>query len=165
MNAFEYAMKMEMDGKKYYEEEAAKMADPAMMKIFVELAKDEQSHYNIFKAMLEGGKPDYKAAFKTSILATTKNVFQKMRASGKKVGEFPAGVKVVWERAREIEDKSEKFYRKQADETTDKGQKAIWTTIAGEERKHWVALDNVINFLNRPDRWLEDAEWSNLESY
>lgn len=165
MNAFEYAMNMEMDGKNYYEEQAAKMTEPAMKRIFEQLAVDEQHHYEIFKQMAEGKMPDYRAAFKTGILATTKNVFQKLRDDKKKFGEFPADVKTAWEKAREIEDRSEKFYREQAEKAGDAEQRKIWTIIGDEEHNHWVAIDNVVSFIDRPNQWLEDAEWSNLEPY
>jgi rubrerythrin len=162
MNAIEYAMQMEMDGKKFYEDQAGVMADSALKKIYEELAGDEQRHYNIFKAMSEGKTGDVEAAFKTNILATTKNVFQQIKDAGGDIAEFPADVKEAWEKARAIEDKSEKFYREQADKAENEGEKDMWMKIANEEHKHWVALDNVLQFLNRPDQWLEDAEWSQM---
>ncbi len=165
MNAFEYAMQMEQDGKAYYEEQAAKMPNPAMKQIFEELARDETKHYETFKAMRDGKKTDYEAAFKTTILDTTKNVFQKMRDEGKEIADFAEGVRQAWDKARDIEDKSETFYREQAGATTDDGQKKIWSRIADEEHKHWVAINNVVKFIDRPNQWLENAEWHNIEPY
>jgi rubrerythrin len=165
MNAFEYAMNMEQDGRKYYLDQAAKMSDPVLQKIFEELAVDELTHYNIFKTMAEGKKADYEAAFKTRILATTKNIFQKLQAQKKKIDAFPGNVKAAWEKALEIEDKSEKFYRDQAAKATDPEQKKIWNTISDEEHKHWVAISHVVQFIDRPNHWLENAEWSNLDPY
>lgn len=165
MNAFEYAMNMELDGKKYYEELAAQMTDPAIKRIFEELAVDEQHHYEIFKALAEGKRVEYEDDFKTTILKTAKNVFQAMRDGNKDVGQFPRGVKEAWEKARDVEDKSERFYREQADATDDDSQKTIWLTIAREEHKHWAAMDNMVRFIEQPRQWLEDAEWSNLEDY
>ncbi len=165
MNAFEYAMQMEQDGRAYYEEQAAKMNNPAMKQIFEELAMDEKSHYETFRAMKEGKKTAYEAAFKTKILTTTKNVFQKMRDEGKEIAEFAEGIRNVWLKALEIEDKSEKFYREQAEKAPDEEQKKIWGRISDEEHKHWVAINNVVKFINRPNQWLEDAEWHNIEPY
>jgi rubrerythrin len=165
MNAFEYAMKMEQDGKAYYEEQAAKMPNPAMKQIFEELARDETKHYETFKAMRDGKKTDYEAAFRTNILDTTKNVFQTMRDEGKEIADFAEGVRQAWDKARDIEDKSEKFYREQAGSAADEGQKKIWSRIADEEHKHWVAINNVVKFIDRPNQWLEDAEWHNMEQY
>ena len=102
MNAFEYAMNMELDGKKYYEEQAVAMADSALKRIYDELAGDEQRHYEIFKLLSEGGQADLEAAFRTNVLATTKNVFQELKEANKEVSDFPANVKAAWEKAREI---------------------------------------------------------------
>ena len=165
IDAFEYAMKMEVDGKNFYEEQAALMPEPALKNIFKELANDEERHYNIFKAMKDGKKGDFAEAFKTNILASTKNVFQKLAAEGRDIKAFPAGVKEAWVKAREIEDKAEKFYREQANKVETDEQKKVWNLIADEEHKHWVAMDNVVRFIDRPNQWLEDAEWSNLDSY
>jgi len=165
MNAFDYAMKMEQDGKTYYQEQAEKMTDMALRSIFVELAADEELHYQVFKDMAAGKAADYQAAFKTKILSTTKNIFQKLSQSKKHIDTYPAGVKEAWVKARELEQKAEEFYREQAGEAPDAAQKTIWSRIADEERKHWVAMDNIVGFIDRPNQWLEDAEWSNLESY
>ena len=164
MNAFEYAMQMELDGKKFYLEQAARMPEKALSNIFEQLAKDEEKHYQIFKALKDGQNADL-AGFKTEILSSTKNIFQEMKNSGKKFDDFSSDVINAWTKAREIEDKSEKFYREQAQKSDDKEQANTWTVIADEEHKHWVAMDNIVRFLDRPNHWLEDAEWSNLEAY
>lgn len=165
MNAFEYAMKMEEDGKAYYEEQSAQMSNPAMKQIFDELARDEAKHYEVFKALRDGKKSGYEEAFKTTILETTKNVFEKMRGEGKEIADFAEGVRSAWGKALDIEDKSEKFYREQADGADDDAQKTIWSRIADEEHKHWVAINNVVKFIDRPNQWLENAEWHNIEPY
>jgi len=160
MNAFEYAMKMEADGKKYYEEQAAALGTSVLRKIYEELAGDEQRHYEIFKAMHAGADVDINTAFKSNVLATAKNIFQDLSDNKQKIKDFPTGVKEAWEKARAIEDKSEKFYREQAGKAADEIEKAMWLKIAGEEHNHWVALDNVIQFIDHPNQWIEDAEWS-----
>jgi rubrerythrin len=165
MNAFEFAMKMELDGKRYYEEHETKTADPVLKKIFAELADDERKHYELFQAMAAGENPAYEAILNTSILKTTRNIFEKLSASKKEIGAFPAGFREAWVKAREIEAKSEAFYREQAQKSEGSGQKKIWIRIADEEHKHWVTIDSVIGFLDRPKQWLEDAEWSNLDPY
>ena len=160
MNAFEYAMKMELDGKKYYEEQAAALGESALRKIYEELAVDEQRHYETFKAMYDGTDADINAAFQSNVLSTAKNIFQALKDNKNKIKDLPTGVKEAWEKARAIEDKAEKYYREQADKAKDEIEKAMWLKIAGEEHNHWVALDNVIQFINHPNQWIEDAEWS-----
>lgn len=163
MNVFEYAMKMETDGRQFYLDNAAKVESPALKKILLELADDEAKHYAIFKAMKDGGKAEYKEGEKTTILKTVKNVFEQLRDEGKDLS-FPDNAQKIWEEAQEVEKKSEDFYREKAKEVSD-DQAHILNRIADEEHRHWVTMQNIIQFLDRPNHWLEDAEWSNLEEY
>lgn len=162
MNVYEQAMKMEEDGRAFYLEHAEKTSLPELKKILMELADDELKHYNIFKAMKDEQPAEYKESQKTSILATVKNVFEELKSEGNEMS-FAEGAKSVWEQAREVEKKAEEFYRARADEIDDDNQKHILHRIADEEHRHWVSLDNVINFLDHPVQWLEDAEWSSLD--
>jgi len=164
MNVYEFAMQMELDGKTFYEKHAAKMDQPQLKKIMLQLADDEQKHYDLFKAMRDGKKAEYKEGEKTTILASVKNVFQELQSQNKDF-EFPQDAKDCWVEAREVEKKSEEFYREKAEELDDDNQKAIFNRIADEEHKHWVTMENVIQFIDRPSNWLEDAEWNHLEDY
>lgn len=164
MNIFEYAMKMEEDGRALYLEHAEKTKSPRLKSILVELAEDELKHYNLFMAMRDGKAAKYEEGSTTKILSSVKNVFQAMKAEGE---DLPTNGddRALWDKARSIEKESEKFYREKAGEVDDDNQKNILNRIADEEHRHWVALDNVIGYLDRPKQWLEDAEWSNLEDY
>lgn len=164
MDIFEFAMKMEMDGRMFYIEHANKATQSELKKILLELADDEQKHYNIFKALHEGLPVEYKEAEKTRILSSVKNVFESLR-SGQQDFSFPADAKKVWEEAREVEKKTETFYREKAKEVSSPAQRDILMRIADEEHRHWVTMENIIQFLDRPNHWLEDAEWVNLEEY
>lgn len=164
MSPYEQAMNMELDGRKYFEEQAAKMTDPTLKRIFEELGRDEEKHYKIFKIMSEGTKIESAPSLTTDIIATTNSIFQQMRDSHTKLEEYPANVKDVWKQARDIEDQADKFYREQAEKCSDDNEKKTWLTIANEEHKHWVALNNVVSFLERPNRWLEDAEWQGADA-
>src|SRR3972149_1076231 len=42
--------------------------------------------------------------------------------------------------------------------------KNIFTKMK-EENKHYFILENIINFVSRPQTWLENAEWHHLEEY
>lgn len=164
MNVFDYAMKMETDGRNFYLEHAEKINQPELKKILLELADDELKHYNIFKAMRDGHNPQYKESEKTQILETVKNVFELMKDENKQF-DFAAEAKQIWEEAREVEKDTEAFYREKAEEQTDDHYKNILSRIADEEHRHWVTMQNVIQFLDRPKQWLEDAEWTNPEEY
>ena len=162
MNIFEHAMKMEEDGRAFYLEHAERVSVPELKRVLIELAEDELKHYNIFKAMRDEQPAEYDESQKTTILSTVKNVFEELRAENKKLS-FRKGAKSIWEEAREVEKRAEKFYRDKADEIADETQRHILNRIADEEHRHWVTMEYVIQFLDRPQQWLEDAEWGPLE--
>lgn len=161
---FEYAMKMETDGRDFYLEQAQKTQQSQFRKIWEQLADDEQKHYNIFKALRDGQPAHYDEGTATTILASTMNVFEEMKASGKNFS-FTGEVEKAWVEAREVERKSEDFYRDKAKQVDTEAKRQILHRIADEEHKHYVTLDNVIQFLRRPMDWLENAEWHHMEEY
>lgn len=71
----------------------------------------------------------------------------------------------LYKKAQEIEEKSRKFYLEKAGEAVNPAQKEIFSKIADEEKKHYFILENVIEFVSRPQNWLENAEWYHLEEY
>ena len=157
MNIFDFAMKMEKDGEAYYRELAKNCGDKGLVKIFTMLADEEVRHYNIFHQMKTGKAkvPD------TPILANVKNIFEEMTQKGDAF-DFDADQVDSYRKAQEIEKKSEEFYREKAAEVGDESQKANLLKIANEERNHFLILDGIIDFVRRPEQWLEDAEWSNI---
>ncbi len=164
MDVFEYAMKMETDGRSYYEEHAAKVDNPALKQILLELAGDEQKHYIIFKAMRDGEPVKQDLARDTKIFDRVRNMFEQMKSEEGDYA-FPKDASKIWVKAREIERETEQFYREKAKEIDDKNKRALVIKIADEEHKHWVTMEQVIKFLDRPSTWLENAEWNNLEDY
>ena len=162
MNVFEYAMQMELDGKAYYEEAAEKVNSPELKKILLEIAGDEQKHYIIFKAMKDGQVVEYVESEASSIFDSVKNVFTTLKEENKDYT-FPEDAKKVWEHARDVEKKAEAFYREEAAKLDNEKNAAILHKIADEEHRHWVTMENVINFIDRPNQWLENGEWGDLE--
>ncbi len=164
MNIFEFAMKMEEDGHAYYLEHAEKVENPSLKRVLNEMANDEHKHYKIFKAMRNQETAEYMDDNKTTIIDTVKTIFDELKEKNKDYA-AESDFRKVWEVALETEKKAEKFYREKIDEVDDENNKRILKKIADEEHNHWVAIENVIQFLDKPERWLEDAEWSDLETY
>lgn len=63
--AIEMAMEIEKSGQVFYNEVAAKSADPKVKVLFEDLAAQEQGHYRVFQSMLAGSvgdRPELKPA-------------------------------------------------------------------------------------------------------
>jgi rubrerythrin len=70
----------------------------------------------------------------------------------------------LYKKALEIEQQSRDFYLEKADEVAE-AQKEIFLELADEEKKHFFLIENIIDFVSRPERWLENAEFYHLEEY
>ncbi|HZX09312.1 MAG TPA: ferritin family protein [Acidobacteriota bacterium] len=159
MNIFEYAMKLEKDGENYYRELAEKVENPGIKNILTMLADDEVKHYNIFKNMSEKTEPSMQ---ETDVLKKSRNIFTDMQ--GKEI-DSGIGQKEMYRKAQDLEKKTQDFYEKKASEVHDAAQKELFLKIADEEKRHYFLLENIINFVSRPETWLEDAEFNHLEDY
>ena len=73
--------------------------------------------------------------------------------------------KELYKKAQQIEKKSQDFYSEKATEVNDLSQKGLFLQIAEEEKKHYWILENILNFISRPQNWLENAEWYHLDEY
>ena len=159
MNIFEFAKKMEMDGEKYYRRIAAKVENAGLQHVLNMLAEDEVKHYNIISRMAQSEMPEMADS---SVLNNAKNVFEKMKGKpfNKNIGEIE-----MYRKAQRMEKDSVEFYEEKASEEEQAHRKEILRKIAGEEKKHYFLLENIINFVNRPETWIEDAEFNHLEDY
>ena len=162
MNIYKYAMKMEKDSENYYSELANKTDDAGLQNILKMLAKDEVKHYNIIEKMM---KTDASAELaETNILKNTKNIFIKIKGKNI-VFNFDLAQVDFYRKAQEIEEKSYKFYLEMSDKVEIKSQKKIFLKLAEEEKKHMFLLENLIEFVSRPETWIENAEFNHLDDY
>ncbi len=160
MDIFEYAMQMELDGKAFYLEIASKSNNKGLKSIVEMLANDEQKHYEILKK-LKDENPDMR---ETKVIESAKNIFSEMR---EKIDEFvkPASNIELFKKAQELEEKSRGYYLEKAKEVDAEYQKEILEKLAEEEKRHYFLLENIIEFVSRPENWLEGAEFNHLDEY
>jgi rubrerythrin len=162
MNIYKYAMKMEKDSENYYSELANKTDDVGLQNILKMLANDEVKHYNIIEKMM---KTDVNAELaETDILKNAKNIFVKIK--GKNLV-FDFGLLQVdfYRKAQEFEEKSYKFYLEMSDKVKIESQRKIFLKLAEEEKKHMFLLENLVEFVSRPETWIENAEFNHLDDY
>jgi rubrerythrin len=160
VDIFQYAIQMEKDGEDYYRKLARQTDNKGLKTILTMLADEEVKHRGAIETMTKE-KPQLA---QTTILNDAKNVFVQMKKSGEKFG-FAIGQKEVYRKAQDIEKKSRDFYTEKANEVTEEYQKDIFLKLAEEEKKHYLVLENIIEFVSRPETWVENAEFNHLEEY
>jgi len=160
MDIFQYAMQMEKDGEGYYRQLADQTGNTGVKTILKMLADEEAKHYNTIEEM----KTEKPQMAQTTILADAKNVFAQIKESNEKF-DFDTNEIELYKKAQDIEKKSEDFYIEKANEAKEEYQKEIFLKLAEEEKKHYFLLENIIQFVSRPETWLENAEFNHLEEY
>lgn len=160
MKIFDFAIKMEQDGKAYYEKLAKNATNPGLKTIFSRLAEDEQKHYEIFMALQEGEKKMAMAA--STALEFAKNVFA---ALPKDAGTDIKGDLESYRYAMQLEAESFRLYEDAASKEKDAGAKELLLKIAAEEHKHFQIIENIFAFTNAPNQYLAWGEFSNIDEF
>jgi rubrerythrin len=166
-NILEFAMKMEMDGKRFYEQGAEKTDDERMKKILHTLAEEEQRHFDVFRKLRD--KNDLAEASKAlgprlTTSPAIKNVFQELVENGMET--LPGDdLKNMWTEAIRIEEDSEKLYREQAGRETDEKRQALLNRIADEEKSHIYLIDNMIHYLADPQGFALSQQFAQFKSW
>jgi len=160
MDIFAFAMKMEKDGRDFYLKLAGKTKNKGLAGILEMLAEEELKHYKAIQA-IQAKK--YEMA-PTGVLERAKNIFQRMKDFGE---HFDIDISELefYRQAMKLEEQSRDFYLDRADEAKDPQNKELFSQLAGEEKKHYILLENIADFVSRPQQWLENAEFFHIEDY
>jgi rubrerythrin len=161
MDVYDFAMQFEKDGENFYREGARLSANKGLRTILIMLADAEVAHYNTFKGMKEHSP--FQPA-ESPILKDVKNVFVRMKEEGDLEG-IEVSELSLYKKAQEIEKRTEEFYLEKASSIENSSEQEIFLRVAGEEKKHYFILQQIIDFVSRPTHWLENAEWYHLEEY
>jgi rubrerythrin len=159
MNIFDFAMKMELDGKAYYEKLAAETTVVGLKSIFTALAGDEQKHYDVIQATKTGAS---RIMADSTVLEKAKNLFEELTADKNIVGSLNKSLD-GYQHARKIEADSVKFYEDMAKKEDNPETVQLLLRIANEEKKHFNIMDNLSDFTLAPQNFLAWAEFSNLK--
>ena len=124
------------------------------------LADEEVKHCNAIEKMRTVKPP----IAKTTILTDAKNVFVQIKEFSESF-DFDTTQIELYRKAQDIEQESRDFYLEKADEVEEKYQKTLLLRLADEEKKHYFLLENIIEFVSKPETWLENAEFYHLEEY
>jgi len=159
MNIFDHAIRFEREGVVLYSRLAKKTRDGGLRNIFKWLADQEERHREII-VKLKAGRPVSgrgRVNFKR-----IKGIFKKMKRHVEEMEARPSAV-AAYKAALVVEKRSMVFYGTRARATKVAEEREILQMLAGEERKHMVVLENLLEFMDEPSEWAEDAEFVKLD--
>jgi rubrerythrin len=161
MDVFDLAMQMERDGEEYYRHLAGKTTNTGLKNILAMLADDEVKHLQVLQKLKEATRVELDS---TAILASSKSIFQSLREENN-WDDLPTDQIDLYRKARNIETRSFAFYMDKARESTDPRVQKMFFLIAEEEKRHEFLLEHIVQFVSRPQTWLENAEFNHLDQY
>ena len=159
MDIFSIAIQMEKEGAAFYHELASRTTTKGLQSIFTMLAEDEEKHQQVFTTLKESTVPvmvpskaekSAKAIFKAFKKEDFKNETNQIK---------------LYEKALEIEENSIEFYTSQINALKSEEMRKTVEAIIREENSHYSMLEELIKMLNRPNSWVEDAEFGIREDY
>jgi rubrerythrin len=161
MNTVEFAIKMEHDGEKYYRGLAEENKDNSLNAVFLLLADDEKDHAALLKKELD--KVNYELG-DNEALANTDNVFKNKGDFKKRFKEIPVQLD-AYRMALQMEKDSIELYEKLFEESTEAQIKKLFGYLVKQEENHYDIFANLITLVERPEEWVEDAEFGIREDY
>lgn len=160
MDILAFAMQMEKDGEAYYRQLAHRTSNTGLRTILNMLADEEVKHQQTLSDF-----QDAKAAVPPcEVLVRAKNIFAEMDADQSALSD-ESGQVDLYRKALSLEEQSRAFYQEKASELDDERQAAVFQDLAREEARHAFLLQNIVDFVSRPQGWLEDAEFNHLDAY
>ncbi|MBI4855746.1 MAG: ferritin family protein [Acetobacterium woodii] len=161
MNSIEFAINMEIDGEKYYREQAEFNKDNSLNAVFLLLAEDENGHAKLLQNELK--KMTYELS-DNETPANVNNVFKDKGDFKNHFEEIPNQLD-VYRMALQMEKDSIALYEKLLNEATDEQTKKLFGYLVKQEENHFKIFDNLITLVERPEEWVEDAEFGPREEY
>jgi rubrerythrin len=151
---------MEKDGEAFYRQMAHRTANKGLRTILTMLADEEVKHQQIVESM----RQTVPSLGDSQVLTRAKNIFAEMKEADEVQPDESSQVE-LYQQAQALEEKSRDFYAEKAKAVDDNEQADLLEALSVEEDKHYRLLGNLVDFVSRPQRWLEDAEFNHLEDY
>ena len=162
MDPIKTALELEERSRQLYLNLAQRcLTHDGIKKILLMLAADHEQHAQAFSAMK---KKAASPSIETQAFKAAKNIFMDMQDKQETFSCDIDQLHLYEEAKKEIEKKAQ-FYRDMLNAMSSDEKKALLTKIIKEEEKQILFLENIIQMVNRPNTWIEDAEFNHLDEY
>ena len=160
MDMLDYAIKMEIEGKEYYEKQADLNKDNRLHTVFTFLAEQEKQHADILVKRKEN-KKEIPAENKKM---EAKSLFSNLDDFNSEISLIAKQLE-VYRFALEIEEKSIKLYKEMYEKAEDEEDKKLMAFLIEQEESHFEMFNQLEILVKRPEEWIESAEFGLREDY
>lgn len=161
MGLLELALSMENDLKNFYNEQAKLQEGNSLYNVFIMLAKEEERHAEILQSYKEN---IVLPLTDSDILSDVKSIFKEMDDFASDMKDIPSQLD-IYRMALEKEENSLKFYQDLKEKSTEEQSKKVFGYLINQEDKHCIILEELVKLVNRPEEWIESAEFGLREEY
>jgi rubrerythrin len=166
LEAIQFAIQMEIDGKQYYQKASRESGNKVGRELFEWLAAEEDKHRQRFEGIYNTIK-EQKAWPEVNIQPRKGDILntlfsEVMRASATDVKAASTELDAI-AKAMEFENKTEKFYTSQGEKAVYDAERKLYTSLAAEERGHYLALVDYREYLIDPAGWFRKEEHHSLD--
>ncbi len=161
----EYALRLEKDGMRFYQERANSASDDYEKSLFESLIKDEAKHIKVLETVFaDGGIRDANALLSQLKAEDPKKVIKTIftEASEEKGGRDPAAAEALdaFDLALEMEKKGYTFYKEASQRVQSNEMASLLNALAEMEKSHIEVVTESKLYLERPERWFfENEPW------
>lgn len=158
MKTIDFAINMEREGQKYYEELADLNKDNELFTVFLILAESEKAH----KELLKKRKESESIMLDDFVRPDIKKVFKELKNFRKEHREKQLD---IYRMACVQEQKSIELYFDLLTRTVIPENQELYHFLINEEQEHLKLFEELVTMLTRPEEWVESAEFGLREEY
>lgn len=161
MNIFDYALSLKREKELFYRELSRTAGSQGVRELFELLAEEEAVHGRAIAEMAKNILPQLP---ESTMLSEAGAVIKGMEERQEQPG-FHNEQLQLYDRALKYEEQAKELFLHKAAEVQDSCQREMLRRISDAESTHKMVIETIINFVSKPERWLENAEWYHLEEY
>jgi rubrerythrin len=156
----EQAIQLEVKAESHYREAAQMTSDSNACEILEYLADEEAQHAKILRGML-----DVEDLRNSHLLEKARVWVRGVVEGGLSAISFDVDLLAVLRRAMDIEQATESFYRDCAIAAEQASTVGLFTTLADIEKGHFLLIGSLVEYFDRPNEWIESAEFGLRDEY
>ena len=161
MNIFKFAIEMELDGLKYYREQAEVNKNNVLYPVCKMMAEDEKNHAEILTDKMNN--IDFQL-MDSDTLSNAKNIFEGVGDIKSPITEIPSQLD-FYRIASKMEGKSIDLYTDLSSKAVEVKDKKLFDYLIIQETQHFQVLKELENLLRKSKEWVEFAEFGVRKEY
>jgi len=162
MEFFEFAIALEQKTVDTYRKLAEQCrTNEGVKNILLMLVADHGKHAQTLEKMRAKAQVEMT---KTEAFREARKLFAKMKKE-KDLFSCDTDQLKLYREGRNLVQKKQKLFEEMISSMDSEEHKSLLRQLADEEKKQITVLDHIIEMVNRPNTWLEDAEFHHLDEY